>query len=188
MKKLLLLFFALSLTATGYAQTTVAGVKVPATMKVNGEELILNGAGLREKYFIDLYVGALFTTAKESDAEALVNSGEPMAISLKIIDDLVTQDKMIESVEDGFMNSVPSRKERKKLQDRIDEFIGFFNEPIVNGDQFVLATNREGDTVVFKNSKKLGEIKGADFSKALMNIWLGEDPADDDLKDGLLGK
>jgi len=30
-------------------------------------------------------------------------------------------------------------------------------------------------------------IKGKDFYQALLKIWLGEEPADDGLKDALLG-
>jgi hypothetical protein len=33
-----------------------------------------------------------------------------------------------------------------------------------------------------------GTIAGADFANALFSIWFGRDPADDDLKDALLGK
>ena len=39
-----------------------------------------------------------------------------------------------------------------------------------------------------KNGVKKGTIEGLDFKKALFGIWLGNKPADDDLKDGMLGK
>ena len=37
-------------------------------------------------------------------------------------------------------------------------------------------------------SIKKGTIEGLDFKKALFGIWLGNKPADDDLKAGMLGK
>ena len=41
---------------------------------------------------------------------------------------------------------------------------------------------------VYKNGAKKGSIDGHDFKKALFGIWLGKKPADDDLKEGMLGK
>ena len=35
--------------------------------------------------------------------------------------------------------------------------------------------------------KKKGVIEGYDFKKALFGIWLGDNPADEGLKEGLLG-
>ena len=32
-----------------------------------------------------------------------------------------------------------------------------------------------------------GVIEGEDFNAALLDIWLGEEPADDDLKEEMLG-
>jgi hypothetical protein len=42
--------------------------------------------------------------------------------------------------------------------------------------------------VVYKNGSKKGSIDGYDFKRALFGIWLGDKPADDDLKAGMLGK
>ena len=40
--------------------------------------------------------------------------------------------------------------------------------------------------MVYKNGKEVGVVEGLDFKKALFAIWLGEDPADDDLKEAML--
>ena len=39
---------------------TVAGVNMPDTITLNTQELLLNGMGLREKYWIDIYVAGLY--------------------------------------------------------------------------------------------------------------------------------
>ena len=41
---------------------------------------------------------------------------------------------------------------------------------------------------MYKNGNKKGSIAGLEFKKALFGIWLGDKPADDDLKTGMLGK
>jgi hypothetical protein len=42
-------------------------------------------------------------------------------------------------------------------------------------------------TRVTINGEEKGVIEGADFYAALLDIWLGDEPADDDLKDAMLG-
>jgi hypothetical protein len=47
----------------------------------------------------------------------------------------------------------------------------------------------EGGTRLSINGKQLGkDIAGEDFYRALLRIWLGSKPAQDDLKELLLGK
>ena len=187
MKKLLLLIAVLGISFTANAQVTVSDVRVPGDLTIEGENLLLNGAGLREKFFIDLYVGALYTNNKSASAKDIIKADKPSAITLDIVSKLVSQDNMIESVEEGFQNST-SRKERKAIQGRIDKFIGMFSEKIVNGDQFVLYYVPGSGVNVYKNGEKLGVIEGMDFKEALWGIWLGKYPADDDLKAAMLGK
>lgn len=187
MKKILVLAIALVATFNVNAQKTIEGVKVDGTLKVGENTLQLNGAGLREKVFIDLYVGGLYTTTKTKDANKIINADEPMAITLQIVSSLVTQEKMVESVQDGFEASISS-KERKALKSKIDSFIGMFSSEIVAGNKFELAYIPGIGTVVSKNGKKLGTVEGMDFKKALFGIWLGSEPVDKDLKNGLLGK
>lgn len=187
MKKILLIAVALLGTYSATAQKTIEGVKVEGTLKVGDKTLSLNGAGLREKIVFDLYVGGLYTTTKSSDAGKIIYADEHMAITLDIVSDLVTQEKMIEAVSEGFEKSSTS-KQRKELKPQIDSFIAMFSQPIVKGNEFELAYIPGTGTVVSKNGKQLGTIAGMDFKKALFGIWLGSNPADKDLKKGLLGK
>src|SRR5690554_5773078 len=74
MKKTLTAGFA-SLILAGALATpvhalTVAGIDVPDTYSAMGQELQLNGAGTRSKWFMDLYVGGLYVAEKVSDGQA----------------------------------------------------------------------------------------------------------------------
>ncbi|MEE2801998.1 MAG: chalcone isomerase family protein [Bacteroidota bacterium] len=186
MKKYIFILAAAFMTFTAQAQQTVEGVEVEGSLSKYGKELTLNGAGLREKVFIDLYVGGLYVTEKSDDGEALTSSDQSMAITLDIVSKLVTQDNMISSIEEGFENSCSS-KEYKALSGKIEKFIALFKEEIVKGDEFVLFYIPGEGTKVSKNGKELGTIPGLDFKKGLFGIWLGDYPADEELKEGLLG-
>ncbi|MFM6934091.1 MAG: chalcone isomerase family protein [Flavobacteriales bacterium] len=183
MKKVLLLLFV-ALSAQIMAQSkTISGVKFPLTEKIGKQELVLNGGGLREKYWMDLYVAALYVETKTTDASKVIFGNEEMAIQLKIISSSVTRERFIESVNEGFANASckASADEKKK-------FIAFFSEEFKNGDIIHFDYTPEKGVKVTKNGVVKGTIPGYDFKKALFSIWLGSKPADENLKKGMLGK
>ena len=88
--------------------------------------------------------------------------------------------------DDGFDASMNGNT--SSLNAKIEQFKGFFSDKIVKTNVFDIAYIKGKGTVVYKNGKEVGTIAGLDFKKALFGIWLGNDPADDDLKDAMLGK
>jgi hypothetical protein len=183
MKKQILTLLLVAFTGifSTNAQQTVSGVKVDSKLTVEGETLLLNGAGLREKMWIDLYVGSLYLPAKSSNAKEIMDSKDAAAMKLDIVSGMITSEKMISAVNEGFENTA-------HLKDKIDKFKSFFKDPIKKGDTFIIANIPGEGVVVLKNGVKKGVIEGHDFKKALFGIWLGSKPADDDLKEGMLGK
>lgn len=186
MKKQIIALFLVAFSALSMnAQKTVSGVKVDGKLSLEGKDLMLNGAGLREKMWIDLYVGSLYVTKKSTNAQELMDSKDAAAIKLDIVSGMITSEKMISAVNEGFENA--TNKNTAPLKAKIDKFKGFFKEKINKGDVFIIIY--DGNEVnVYKNGTKKGSIDGHDFKKALFGIWLGKKPADDDLKEGMLGK
>lgn len=184
-KQIIALFLVAFTTLSMNAQKTVSGVKVDDKLSLEGKSLSLNGAGTREKMWIDLYVGSLYVTKKTTNAQDIIDSKDAAAIKLNIVSGMITSDKMISAVNEGFENA--TNKNTAPLKAKIDKFKGFFKEKIVKGDVFIVMY--DGNEVnVYKNGAKKGSIEGHDFKKALFGIWLGKKPADDDLKDDMLGK
>jgi len=186
MKNVLMLLFAMVTIASAPAQTKVAGVSVPNTVNFDGVNLTLNGAGVREKYWMDMYAGALYLDKKNADANGIVNGNQPMAIKLHIVSKLISSDKMIDAVTEGFENSTNGKT--SKISSEIAQFIGYFSEEIKQNDIFDMVYLPKDGVKVYKNNKLLGTIKGADFKRALFGIWLSNNPADKNLKQSMLGK
>ena len=186
MKKQILALFLVAFSLLSMnAQTTVSGVKLDNKLSLEGKDLTLNGAGIREKYFMDMYVGSLYLTKKSTNAQDIIDSKDAAAMKLNIVSGMITSDKMIKAINEGFESS--TNKNTASLKTKIDKFKGFFKEKIVKGDAFIIMYDGD-DVSVYKNGVKKGSIDGHDFKKALFGIWLGKKPADDDLKDGMLGK
>lgn len=186
MKKSLFILLAFLGMGISMAQTTVAGVTLPQTENFQNQQLVLNGAGVREKLWIDLYAGGLYLTKKSSDADAIIAANEAMSIKLHIVSKLISSNKMIEAVNEGFENSTNGNT--AALAEKIDKFKSFFMEEISKNDVFDLVYLPSEGVTVYKNGTEKGNISGMDFKKALFGIWLSARPADDDLKEAMLGK
>ena len=174
------------LSMSSMAQTVVEGVKVPNTMKAGEATLNINGAGVREKYFMDMYVCALYLKNKNTDAGAIMKADEAMALRLHIVSGLISSDKMKTAVDEGFINSTGGNT--AALMTKINQFKAVFKEEIKEGDIFDLVYEPGKGVVIYKNGKVATTIAGLDFKTALFGIWLCNKPADGDLKTALLGK
>lgn len=184
MKKMIFFFVAFSTFSFGQAQTRVGGEVLPQTITFNLEEMKLNGAGVREKFWMDMYVGALYLQADFKNAQDIIIANEPMAIKLHMVSKMITSDRMIEAVNEGFENATGGNTQ--KISSEIEKFKNFFAEKINKGDVFDLVYLPEKGVQVYKNEKELGAIQGMEFKRALFGIWLSEKPADEDLKNSML--
>lgn len=186
MKKFVVVFFLLGVgvTSTFAQKRTVAGITFPPKTTVNEKTLIYNGAGLREKYTLDLYVAALYLTRPSMDATKVITDDSEIAIHIEIVSSKVTRDKFVETVKEGFGKA----SHGKATAEEIKKFMTFFSSEFKVGDKIHLEYDPGVGVTVLKNDKKLGVMKGLEFKKALFSIWLGTNPADKTLKDGLLGK
>jgi len=179
----ILMFFSFS--HFSQSKTTVLhGVTFYTEIKLAENNLVLNGGGLREKYFIDLYVGALFLQQKSKDASKILNADAPMAIQLKLVSNSVTREKFVESVKEGFINASHGKATKEQISNFISSFAGAFKK----GDKINFEYLPNKGVTVEKNGSQLCVIEGLEFKKALFSIWLGNVPADSNLKEGMLGK
>ena len=94
---------AAAVFATGALAVEVAGVKVDDKATVAGQELVLNGAGVRTKVFIKIYVGSLYVPAKAADLNAVLAKG-PRRIQMNIMRSL-TPDQLVDALVDGLKDN-----------------------------------------------------------------------------------
>ncbi|GLP98109.1 chalcone isomerase family protein [Paraferrimonas sedimenticola] len=184
MRNLILAAVAFLMIAPAQA-TTVSGVELEPQIQVQQQDLVLNGAGVRSKFFIDLYVGSLYLPAKSQAVDAILASEEVSAIRLNITSGMITSEKMTDAILEGFDNATNGNP--GEMQQRIDDFIGVFNEEIVKGDQYTFNFIPGKGVVGFKNGEQKVIVDGDDFRVAMMKIWLGEKPAQKKLKQQMLG-
>ncbi|MCG8316869.1 MAG: chalcone isomerase family protein [Pseudomonadales bacterium] len=184
MRKLSALALSLALSANAFA-LEVGGVDLPEKIEKESKQLTLNGAGVREKFFMDLYVGSLYLTQKESDAGNIISDDDLMALRLNIISSLITSEKMTNATIEGFENATGGNT--APLQAKIDDFLETFKDEIKEGDSFEMVYVPNEGVKIYKNNQHAKTISGLEFKKALFGIWLSDKPAQKSLKKGMLG-
>lgn len=174
------------LAVPGLHAAEVAGVKVEDKIRVGSSDLVLNGAGLRSKLFIKIYVGALYVGQKSTTPAAIYDSPQPRRMVMRLMRDLDAE-TLSSALDDGLKSNL-SPAELAETKTQADQLAS-----IMKG----IGKAREGDTIsidfspdgvaVSLNGDMRGKVAGAGFAKALLKVWLGDKPADASLKKALLG-
>lgn len=186
MKKWILAILCFLISLTQLSAKEVGGIKLDEKITISTTPLILNGAGIRTKFVFDIYVGALYLKEAAHSSEAVLKSNNTNRIRMVFLYDEVDKEKLTNGWSDGFENNLSS-SELDKLKGKIIAFNQLF-ETVHEGDVIDLDYIDGKGTHVYYNSKLKGVVDGKDFNTALLKIWLGNDPADDDLKQGMLGQ
>lgn len=176
----------LLLLAQTSAALTIKGVDFADQIQQADKTLYLNGAGLRKKFFISVYACALYLPHPTTEAEKAIKSDVAKQVVMHFIHSKVGKDKIIAGWNDGFFNN--SQEKLPQLQERINRFNAFFDRDLVSGDRVTLSYEPGKGTTVTINDQLKGNIPGADFMEALWAIWLGDNPADSGMKQGMLGQ
>lgn len=170
--------------ATGAGGVELAGVSLPDSVQVGDSTLTLNGAGIRKKVIVKVYVGGLYLAAPKTDPVAILAADEPRRMVMHFVYKEVEAGKVTEAFREGFANN--SAAALPALQARLDAFCALW--PAMRaGDRAVMTYLPGAGTTLSINGKELGTIAGKDFADALLAVWLGRKPADAGLKQGLLG-
>ena len=111
-----------------FAKTEIGGVTLPDTLKIGDETLVFNGGGIREKFWLDMYVGGLYLSQKETNSQKIIEYDQPMAIFMEIVSGMITSERMIEAVGEGFQKSTGGNT--SPIQKDIEMFINAFREKI----------------------------------------------------------
>jgi hypothetical protein len=162
----------------------VAGVKVEPQVTVNSETLKLNGSGIRKKFFVKVYVGSLYSARRlTSGPEALRDTGDKL-IRMNFVYPKVEKEKIVEAFEEGFRNNTPELADAAEVK----KFLSLFTVDFRRGDVVDIFLGGDGTVTAKHNGKTLGTLVSRPLATAILAIYLGEKPADADLKKGMLGK
>ncbi|HVJ25520.1 MAG TPA: chalcone isomerase family protein [Burkholderiales bacterium] len=165
----------------------VAGVKIEDKTRIGSTELVLNGAGLRKRAFFQVYAMGVYVQQRSGNAATVVEQPGPKRVAIHMLRN-VGADAFNEALADG-IRANSSEAEAKALEPRLKELgaiIGGVGEAKKGMAIHLDWTGAETQVVI--QGKPVGKpIAGEDFYRALLRIWVGDRPVQDDLKKALLG-
>lgn len=182
--RILLFCFLVLVGQTSYA-TEIAGVRVEETQKTaDGTELYLNGAGIRSKFFFDIYIAELYLEQPAGSAEEVIAATGKKRMKMHFLYEEVTKEKLVSGWNEGFSDNLAAEN-MATLKKKIDRFNSFFRT-VKKDDTILLDYLPARGTVVTISGQEMGAIDGKDFNDALLKIWLGPKPINKGLKAKLL--
>lgn len=167
----------------------VAGVRFEDRVKAGSAELTLNGSGLRKRFFAQVYAMGLYLAEKRAAAAEVIALPGPKRIAIHMLRD-VDSATFAEALADG-MRANHDEAAMKALEPRVAQLSAIMDElkEAKKGMAIVLDLLPGAGTVVSVDGQPRGKpIAGEDFARALLRIWLGDKPVQDDLKRALLGQ
>lgn len=164
----------------------IAGVEMPDSLTIGENTVVLNGAGIRTKLFLDFYAAGLYLKQRAHDSGVIIEADEVMAVRLQIISSIITSERMAKATREGFEKATGG--DLAAIESRMEKFISVFRDKLSKNDIFDLLYVPGRGVEIYKNNQSHSLIEGLDFKKALFGIWLGNDPAQESLKKQMLGQ
>jgi len=164
---------------------TVADVNMENSVAVGGQTLVLNGAGIRKKFFIKVYVGGLYLPAKQANAAAILSSDGPRRQVMHFLYG-VSKDQMCDAWHEGLEDNTKNPSADVKAAFKT---LCSWMEPIPKGNRLILTYVPGTGTTVEINGKVKGVLPGKATSDAILSTWIGPKPGPgEDFKNAVLGK
>jgi len=178
--------FVTALLVAGTRAAEVAGVQLEDSTAVAGTPLVLNGAGLRTKLMLKIYVVALYLPTRTTSADAVIGSKQPRRARLVMKRDLGAG-TVWDAFDEGIQaNSSPA--ERAAIKSELAQIEKLFKDlgQVKEKDVIDIDFAPDGATTVTYQKQLKGTIPSVNLQRALLKIWLGPKPVQSDLKEALL--
>jgi Chalcone isomerase-like len=174
--------------AAGAAVAAPTTTKFEPTLDVQGTKLQLNGAGTRFRAIFKVYDMGLYTTRKVSSPAELLALPGPKRLQFTALRELPGTDLGRLFLKGMGENSSKDAVQRHALSSArlIEVFSG--RSKMLPGESFAMEFVPGKGTTFYILGKPQGAPVGDDeFFGMVMKIWVGESPADGQLRDALLG-
>lgn len=188
LKMQLSIYAAILLLAGSAVAATAGGQPFDDSLRLQGKELRLNGAGVRYKAIFSVYSAGLYLGEKHRRPAEIYAVPGPKRMRIVMLRG-VNADEFGQAFLAGIEQNV-DKAERTRLAEPLARFGQLFSAipELKKGDALALDFIPGQGTTVSLNGRQVGEvIAEPHFYTMLLKIWLGERPADTKLKSALLG-
>jgi hypothetical protein len=159
-----------------------------AALAQPADDLSLNGTGIRKRLFFEVYSIGLYLPKKTSSAEEAISIPGPKRVDIRMLRD-VSAEQFSGALAEGIRANNPEA-EARALEPSVKQLIAIMAEVQEAKKGMLISLGWNGKATQLRiDGKPTGSpIEGEDFYRALLRIWLGDKPVQDDLKKALLGQ
>lgn len=174
--------------ALSWAQSKLADVIFPNEVTVGGQKLFINGYGMRFRFGFRVYAAALYTPTKLTKNEEVIKPTVAKRMQLVAQRDVKGDDfgkLFARGIEENM-----TKEDFSKIINGVIRMGSIFADAkqFTKGEVIVIDVIPGTGLVTTFRGKQQGEpIKEPEFSQAMMQIWFGKKPADEQLRVALLG-
>ena len=171
-----------SFTVPLSAQTqTVEGNRYPDTVEAGGRTLTLVGAGLRERWWFDVYTMGAYAEHRSCDPQVLIATDRAKSLRIDLLRD-VDAKTMAGTLEDAFERNLPLDVPLG-LQSQVDTFLGYFRKDLEKGDRMEITYVPDVGTTLIQNQEQQGwTLEGEGLADLLWSSYFSASTCCDGLR------
>lgn len=180
------LFLALGVgLCTPAFSKTIKNVEFPEALKIEGKDLVLNGAGIRKATFfkVKVYVAGLYLSKKETDAAKIVSQEGVKQINMQFLMG-VDRKKLTDAWTKSLSQHCPA--DCSNVKNGIAK-MNTYMRSVRKKDRFEFTIFPDKVIPVIKGEKKEA-VMGADFVQAFLKVYVGPKEIDPGMAKGLRGQ
>jgi len=186
---ILLLSLLGSLALPAAMASELAGITLEDKIRLDNQDLYLNGAGVRSKAIFQVFVAALYLSEKKTQAAEVLALSTAKRMQIIMLRD-ISAERFGQNFMEGLKHNV-SKEQKSKIIDQMIRLGEMFSKvpEFRKGDKLTVDWLPDTGTVIMINGKKtMDSLPDPLFYNALLKLWLGENTAQDSLKRQLLGE
>lgn len=179
------MYLLFTILTTNFAHAKkIEGFKFPDEIILENKKLVLNGLAIRKAtiFRIKILVAGLYLEKTSDDPSIILNSETTKHIQIRFLKSVSSK-----TISKMWAKSLlqKCKQECAELEKQVTQ-LGAMLVDINSGDSLMFTFINEQVKIVQNNNRR-GLIEGKNFLIALLSLWIGKNPLDEDLKKGLLG-
>lgn len=185
---ILAIFLACVASRVAAHELRVEDVLVADHVLSDGKKYQLNGTGVRRLFGFRVYVASLYLPDPVRDASQVLEHDIPRRLQLTMLRDTSTE-RNLDALKQGLIDN-NSAAELEAIKPEVTRFLALIQQvhEVPAGTAIQLDYLPGKGTHLHIGNRDLGVIPGERFNRALLKIWLGDNPIQLSLKKALLGQ
>lgn len=166
-----------------------AASPLPQHFQLGGHQLVMNGAGIRHKAVFKVYHATLYLEQQAHSLAEVLQLPGPKRLEIHMLRD-IDANELGKLFTKGIEQNTP-RQELGRVLPGVAQMSAVFShqKKLHKGDSFSLDwVPNVGMTLSINGQPQSPQFENPAFFAALLGIWLGDKPADAQLKQALLGQ